>query len=215
MLLELQQVSKVFGQRPILKDINVQVLSGQINLLMGSNGAGKSTLLNIMAGISKISFGKISLYIEEHETAYLGHATFIYPALSARENLTFWANIYGLGLGKKLNVSINSVLERMELLPFAEEKAGVFSRGMSQRLNLARILLLKPKLWLLDEPSTGLDVHSAKLLRQEVLEAKKHGAGIVWISHDLQNDAILADNIWQIENTRLSTFAKEAEVYTC
>ncbi len=218
-ILELHKVTKFFGQRCILKNVDVTIDSGTITLLMGANGAGKSTLLRIMAGLAKPSMGEVVLQISEKELGYLGHATFVYPALSARENLLFWANMYGLTCvsGETIHDAISAVLRRVELFSFAEERAGVFSRGMAQRLNLARLLLLKPKLWLLDEPSTGLDVRSAQLLRDEVKSAKENGAGIVWISHDLHSDGAMADRLLRIEKARVTEDASElhAEVLVC
>ena len=88
----------------------------------------------------------------------------------------------------------------MELAPFAEERAGTFSRGMAQRLNLARILLQSPPLLLLDEPGTGLDVRSLAILHREIAASRDRGAGIVWITHDVAGDAKRADRIIAIEN---------------
>ncbi len=215
MVLELHKVTKFFGQRCILKDVQLALGSGTIHLLTGANGAGKSTLLRIMAGLAKPSFGKVALKVEEGELGYLGHATFVYPALTARENLLFWANMYGLPRSVHTREKLESVLRQVDLLSFADVKAGVFSRGMAQRLNLARILLLQPKLWLLDEPSTGLDVRSAQLLRTSVQNAKEQGAAIVWISHDLHNDAPMADGIWHIEKARLRAENTQPKELVC
>ncbi len=201
MLLELQKVSKFFGKRCILKEVNLSLHGGTISLLTGANGAGKSTLLRIMAGLARPSFGKIKSHVHEKEVGYLGHATFVYPALTAQENLQFWANMYGLSAER--TQSIDDVLKRVNLLPHAMQKASVFSRGMAQRLNLARVLMLEPKLWLLDEPSTGLDQDSSKILLQEVLAAKECGAGIVWISHDLEAHKKIADAVYHIEKGKL------------
>ncbi len=203
-LLSLKQVSKYFGQRCILKDVTVQVKAGTITILMGANGAGKSTLLRLMAGLSTPSMGEVDLHVEEKEVGYLGHATFVYPALTARENLAFWGQMYGLPSAQRDDAALEAVLSTVELLPFADERARVFSRGMAQRLNLARVLLLRPKLWLFDEPSTGLDVRSAAMLRAEVQRAKEEGAAIVWISHDAHNDAAMADALWHIEKGRVN-----------
>ncbi len=216
-VLELHKVTKFFGQRCILKDVTLSLYAGSITLLMGANGAGKSTLLRIMAGLAKPCFGDVHRHVQEQALGYLGHATFVYPALTAKENLLFWAHMYGLPRSDSTAKALEDVLTRVQLLPFAEEKAGVFSRGMAQRLNLARILLLQPKLWLLDEPSTGLDVHSSQLLRQEVQKAQEGGAAIVWISHDMHNDAAMAQRVLHIEKARVreQVLASEGGVLTC
>ncbi len=203
-VLHIRHMSKYFGQRCILKDVSLSIEAGTINLLMGANGAGKSTLLRLMAGLANASMGEVELLLDAKEVGYLGHATFIYPALTARENLSFWAQMYGLPKVQRSDASLDSVLATVDLLPFADERAGVFSRGMAQRLNLARVLLLQPRLWLFDEPSTGLDVRSAAMLRAEVQKAKEGGAAIVWISHDAHSDAAMADSIWHVEKGRVS-----------
>ncbi len=214
-VLELHKVTKFFGQRCILKNVSLSLMPSTVTVLMGANGAGKSTLLRIMAGLAKPTAGEVLWHIEEQHLGYLGHSTFVYPALTARENLLFWANIYDLPKDERDTTAIDTVLRRVELFPFAEEKAGVFSRGMAQRLNLARLLLLKPKLWLLDEPSTGLDVHSSQLLRNEVLTAKKNGAAIVWISHDIATDGQMADSLLHIEKARVVEQKNTAESVVC
>ncbi len=201
MLLELHNIAKFFGNRCIFKNVSFSIAESSISLLMGANGAGKSTLLGIMAGLAKPSAGQMQLHVSEQDIGYLGHSTFIYAGLNALENLRFWGELYNKPTqDEKLKV----ILERVDLAPFAYEKAGVFSRGMAQRLNLARILLLEPKLWLLDEPCTGLDVASASLLRSEVTKACESGAGIVWISHDMGADAGLAQRLLCLEKGRLA-----------
>ena len=148
-----------------------------------------------MAGLSRPSTGAIECHCESGEIGYLGHATCIYPGLSALENLAFWSRLYGLGAERS---RLTDLLERVELARFAEERAGTFSRGMAQRLNLARILLQSPRLLLLDEPGTGLDARSLALLRREIMQARSGGAAVVWISHDLAGDSNYADRILAI-----------------
>ncbi len=202
MLLELKNVSKFFAKRCIFKGVNVGIENESITLLTGANGAGKTTLMRIMAGLSTVSSGEVNLHIDDRDLGYLGHSTFMYPALTAVENLRFWADIYGFKQDK--GSQIDDALKRVDLLAFGEEKAGNFSRGMAQRLNLARMLLLKPKLWLLDEPSSGLDTRSSELLLAEVLKAREEGAGIVWISHDVHAHQQVADRVLRMEKARLS-----------
>ena len=133
MLLKLAGIGKLFGARAVLRNISFEVHPGTVTLLVGANGAGKTTLLKIMAGLARP------------------------PGLTALENLAFWSGMHGNPTDK---ATLSEALARVELAPFAEERAGTFSRGMAQRLNLARILLQSPPLLLLDEPGTGLDVRS-------------------------------------------------------
>lgn len=201
MLLELQSVARMYGTRCIFKDVSLDVSAGSLCLLVGANGAGKPTLMHIMAGLARPSAGKVVHHVQAAEMAYLGHATFIYPALTAQENLRFWGAMYGVDVS---DAALDGVLDRVELTRHAHERAAVFSRGMAQRLNVARVLLLQPRLLLLDEPATGLDTASGQILRREIRQARDQGAGIVWISHDLQTDAPLADRVLALHERRLA-----------
>ena len=207
-LLELHGIAKFFGHRCIFKSVELVVARGTVTLLVGPNGAGKSTLMRLMAGLLRPSAGTWECHAAEGRVAYLGHATFIYPGLTALENLAFWGNAQGLRLAK---TALMALLERVGLERHAQERAGIFSRGMAQRLNLARALLLEPELLLLDEPGTGLDRRAAVLLREEILRARQRGAGLVWISHDVAADAPLADRVLTLEQGRLSEGGRGAE----
>lgn len=197
MLLRLAGIGKLFGARAVLKNISLEVEPGTVTLLVGANGAGKTTLLRIMAGLARPTVGTVERFCEDGGLGYLGHATFIYPGLTALENLAFWSGMHGHPTDRP---TLSGALDRVELTPFAEERAGTFSRGMAQRLNLARILLQAPQLLLLDEPGTGLDVRSLAILHREIAAAKERGAGVVWITHDVAGDAARADQIIAIEN---------------
>ena len=215
MLLRLEDVAKFYGERPILKGVSLELDAGQTLLLTGANGAGKTTLLKIMAGLVQPDSGRVILELAAGEqVGYLGHQTCIYPDLSGLENLSFWARMHGLRAEPSdlLAEHLAELLERLDLIAFAGEKAGTYSRGMAQRLNLARVLLLKPPLLLLDEPATGLDGRSRQALEREIAEAGKAGAGIVWISHQPETDAGKADTVVLLENGRLSFIATGAAV---
>lgn len=203
MLLELKNIAHFYGTRCIVKGINLQVQAGSITLLAGPNGAGKSTLLRIMAGLMRPVKGTVTRGAGEDKIGYLGHQTFIYGELSAAENLAFWAHLHGLD---NVQERIAKTLARVELTRFAEEKAGTFSRGMAQRLNLARIFLLQPELILLDEPGTGLDARSAAMLRREICDARARGAGLVWVSHSMADDLPVADYVLAIGKGRTAYY---------
>jgi len=199
-LLELRGIAKFFGHRCIFRSVDLAVARGTVTLLTGANGAGKSTLLRLMAGLLRPSAGSCECRAADGRVAYLGHATFLYPGLTAWENLDFWREAQGL---RRAEADLAALLERVGLERHAHERAGIFSRGMSQRLNLARALLVEPELLLLDEPGTGLDSRAAAMLRGEIVRARQRGAGIVWISHDVAADAPLADRVLTLEQGRL------------
>lgn len=191
-LLTVKRAAKFYGNKLVFKEVSCEIGSGEIMLVAGPNGAGKSTLMRIMAGLSLQSAGDVRLNVEPEDMAYLGHSTFIYPGLSALDNLKFWGSMYGL---KATRDDLMSLLKRVGLERAAEEKAGSFSRGMAQRLNLARIYLVEPKLIFLDEPGTGLDPRSIALLRREITAFRSKGTSVVWISHHVYEDTALADTV--------------------
>ncbi len=190
-IVSLCQASFFFGARLVLKKISLDVLAGQVLLLCGANGAGKSTLLKLLAGLVRPASGQIQHFVRPEKIALMGHECAIYPALTARQNLEFWADMYKLPRS-----GISGLLKSVGLYDFAGEKAGVFSRGMEQRLNLARVLLLDPDLVLLDEPATGLDSRSRFFLGECVDNWRKQGKAVVWVSHDTERDKKMAQRVF-------------------
>ena len=207
-LLDLRAVSHFFGSRLIFKGVSCVLEPASIMLVAGPNGAGKSTLLKIMAGLLPPRSGTVQRRVEDRAMAFMGHQTFVYPALSALGNLEFWNRVYSRGLD---DAGLLGLLERVGLKGFALEAAGTFSRGMAQRLSLARVLLVEPQLLFLDEPSTGLDTASQALLHAELEAARTRGAGIVWISHDLERDLGRADTVLQLSGRSMTYFGPAGE----
>lgn len=210
MALALKNVTRFHGTRLIFKDVSLNIPAGAVTLLAGANGAGKSTLLHIMAGLLEPSSGSVI-----HDTAgdaaigLVGHSTCIYPDLTALENLMFWNRLHKKGLSPNAcpntcTDACETALAEVELLPFAHEKAGSFSRGMAQRLNLARVFMLQPALLLLDEPATGLDVRSTRILHEAIAGATARGAAVVWITHSVQADLERAHSVAFLEKKRLA-----------
>ena len=196
-LLELKGVAKAFGTRLLFRKVDAVLMPGTLSLLAGANGAGKSTLMRVMAGLTKPDAGTVTLNIPEERLGYMAHATFLYPGLSARENLMFWAKASGL---PDADSRVDDALATVGLSRHAEERAGIFSRGMAQRLNLARLILL-------DEPATGLDTASRRMLLDLMLEARSQGAAILWISHDVEEDSRHADRVLTLKDRSLSESA--------
>ena len=200
-LLEVKGVAKAFGPRLLFRRVDAALMPGTLSLLAGANGAGKSTLMRVMAGLTRADAGSVTLNIPEEKLGYMAHATFLYPGLSAQENLMFWAKAAGL---PDAAAQVKAALETVGLTRHAEERAGIFSRGMAQRLNLARLMLAEPQLILLDEPATGLDVASRRMLLELMLEARARGAAILWISHDVEEDARHADFVFTLKDRALA-----------
>ena len=199
-MLRLENLAKLYGLKVVFKGVSCRFTAGSITLLAGGNGAGKSTLLRIIAGLSRPSAGEVIFdgtgaggvaREDGPRLAYLGHATFVYPGLSALENLQFWARAHGL---RPSRAELLALLERLAVVQAEHQK----------RLNLARVLLLEADLVLLDEPGTGLDVNSMALVRREMLAARERGACVIVVSHDLAGDSPLADRLLLLENRRLA-----------
>ncbi|MDY0275157.1 MAG: ABC transporter ATP-binding protein [Desulfomicrobium sp.] len=207
-LLRLSQVGHFFGSRLIFKGVSCTLDQGQIMLVAGPNGAGKSTLLKVMAGLLEPTAGVVTRQVVHKNMAFMGHQTFVYAAMTALANLEFWNALYGRGLKEK---AIIDLLDRVGLKGFALELAGTFSRGMAQRLSLARVLLIEPELIFLDEPATGLDRASQAILHGELTMARQRGAGIVWISHDLERDLGQADMLLYLNRGQMSYYGPGAD----
>ena len=202
MVLALKNVTRFHGTRLIFKDISMNIPAGAVTLLAGANGAGKSTLLHIMAGLLEPSSGSVRYSTgQSADIGLVGHSTCIYPDLTALENLMFWNRLHKKGLSED---TCEKALAEVELLPFAHEKAGSFSRGMAQRLNLARVFMLRPRLLLLDEPATGLDTRSTRILHDAIANAAASGAAVVWITHSVQADLERAHTVAFLEKKRLA-----------
>lgn len=184
-------VSRHFGRRRALAKVSVSFTAGQITGLLGPNGAGKSTLLSILATLSAPSTGEVRYGTTaardrgpsiRARLGALGHDLYLYPELTARENLTFFARVYQLPDPPH---RVQSALDQAGLADRADDFVSGFSRGMRQRLALERALLHRPRLLLLDEPFTGLDDGSARALVERLRGLRAEGAIVVLTTHDL------------------------------
>lgn len=198
-MIQVQGLVKTFGIRPILRGVEIVIARGECVALLGANGSGKTTLIRILAALSRPTRGEVKIggwtlpkeagKIRSH-LGYLGHLPLLYDDLTASENLTVFARLYGIGMDR-----IPAALDRVGLLKRANDLAGAFSRGMQQRLGIARALLHEPDVLLLDEPYTGLDVDGATMLDTIIREQKAAGRTILITSHDLERTVALCDRI--------------------
>ena len=198
-MLSLHDIAHFYGHRLILKHISVDIPAG-VTLLIGPNGAGKTTLLSIMGGLITPSSGSVA-FPDHASVAMLGHNTFLYPELSAFENLQFWARLYDISPTQAM---LEEALHKVDLGNFGHERAGTYSRGMAQRLSLARLLLIEPSIMLLDEPGTGLDTHSLSMLHQTIQEKAQKGTTIVWVTHSVETDWRFADSVIRLDEAVIS-----------
>ena len=200
--LTVTDVARHYGRRKALSQINFTCDAGEIIGLLGPNGAGKSTLLNILATLLTASKGRVE-YGDGGATTgaevrgrigMLGHDLFLYPELTARENLTFFARLYAVA---DVPGVVARALERAGLTDRADDLVSGFSRGMRQRIALERALLHEPQLILLDEPFTGLDQASTAALVARLRDRQRAGCLIVLATHDLDvADGLLSRAIY-------------------
>jgi heme exporter protein A len=193
-------ISKRFGYRMALHLVDLEVGRGEIVALLGPNGAGKSTLLRILATLAKPTFGQATIagYRLADQAAaaranlgFVAHQSFLYEDLSAQANLAFYARLYGL---KQPARRISELLKLFQLAE-RDEPVRAFSRGMQQRLALARAMLPKPRVLLLDEPHSGLDREGLDLL-DDTLRALAHkGTAILMATHDIARAQRLARRV--------------------
>ena len=205
--LEVNGVWKYYGDFPALRDIALQVAPGSTMALLGRNGAGKTTLLRIVAGLSKASRGSVTIHgsnVRDESTrrriGVLGHGISLYDELSAEENLSLFAKLYGVPNPKQ---RVNEMLERTGLERVREGLAREFSRGMRQRLAVARVFLHDPEVLLLDEPFTALDDRAIAVLQSLLRDMSQRGRTIVMSTHQLREALELATHVAMIQRGKL------------
>jgi len=164
-MIRVQGLAKRFGDRRVLSGLDLELDDGLL-LVTGPNGSGKTTLLRILARLSAPSAGSLELPPRER-IGYLGHTPNVYRELTALENLTLFARLYRVERER-----VGMLLERFGLWEARNERVSTFSRGMQQRLGLARVLLPEPRLLVLDEPYNALDAEGASLLDATLAEPR-------------------------------------------
>ena len=192
-------VTRNFGRRRALNRVSLTCRAGELVALIGPNGAGKSTLLAIAATLLKPSSGQVLYGTQPAAGAgaavrarigLLAHDLFIYPELTARENLTFFAELHG---ARDAGPLVEEALARANLTDRRDDQVSSFSRGMRQRLAIERALLHAPRLLLLDEPFTGLDDDAVRRTSERLRRVRDAGAIVLVTTHDLEAIEPLAD----------------------
>lgn len=193
-------LSKRFGNRQALERIDLELAPGEVLAVLGANGAGKSTLLQILATLLRPESGELTILghrcparADRARAAigHLGHSPMVYLDLTARQNLEFYGALYGIpDLGERAL----DVLDEVGLLARADDAVRTFSRGMAQRMGLARVMLHRPRLLLLDEAHAGLDAQGARLLDRAVTTAGPDAATVL-VTHELERALALSDRI--------------------
>lgn len=172
-------LAAAYGERIIFEDVSFRLGAGQLGLLCGSNGAGKTTLLRILAGLARPLRGQARPGEGALGIAWAGHMPAIYPDLTVLENLLFWKAAGGMGTARP-----EVWLERFGLEAFVHERARTLSRGLTQRLALARTFMAEAPVLLLDEPGAGLDRRGKKSLLEALSHSLERGTCALLVTHD-------------------------------
>jgi heme ABC exporter ATP-binding subunit CcmA len=206
--LEIDAVWKYFGDFPALRDVGFSVSAGSVVALLGRNGAGKTTLLRIVAGLAKPSKGSVKIHgaeVREEPTrrriGVLGHGISLYDELTATENLVLFGKLYGLADTAK---RAHQWLERTGLERVRDGLVREFSRGMRQRLAVARTFIHDPEVLLFDEPFTSLDDKAIAVLQSLIKEAQQRGCTILISTHQLREAIELATHVALIRKGQLA-----------
>lgn len=210
-----EKVWKFYGDYPALREIDFCIAPGECLALLGRNGAGKTTLLRIMAGLSQAAKGRVSILgggpREQHvrrSIGLIGHGIAVYDELSAFENLRLFGQFYGLPNPRR---SADEWLERTGLNKVKDSLVREFSRGMRQRLAIARTFLHEPEVLLLDEPFTALDDRAIAVLQGLLRDGLAAGRTVLMSTHQLREALELASRVALIVRGRLVHFGPRTD----
>jgi len=210
-MLQVEGLTKVFGELTAVNCVSFRANSGEIVGLLGPNGAGKTTTVSLIAGFLKPDSGEVLIEGKgiqsdtdpvKREIGLVPQNLALYDKLSAHDNLTFFAALYGLA-GTKANEAIKDALSLVELSDRAGEKVDVFSGGMKRRLNLAAALLHDPQILLLDEPTVGVDPQSRNAIFENLETLRKQGKTLLYTTHYMEEAERLCDRIVIIDHGKV------------
>jgi heme ABC exporter ATP-binding subunit CcmA len=191
-VLRARGLARRYGRSWALRGVDLELEAGEAVALLGANGAGKSTLLTLLATLHRPTEGSLEIFGHDphrHHAAvrrrlgYVAHATLLDDGLTARENLVYYARLFDLD---RVDAVVEESLDRVGLKARADDRASGFSRGMRQRLSLARALLHDPELLVLDEPFTGLDAPGCRDLALRLRAEKEKGRAVILATHQLE-----------------------------
>ena len=201
LMIHAEHLRKTYGPTAVLDDVSLELGTGEGLTLLGPNGTGKTTLLRIVATLLRPTSGSLRVAgadaVQEPEAVrgaidMVGHGSWVYEDLSALENLRFWTVMGGHDAGE---ARLRAALEEVELDASADRRARTFSAGMKRRLALARVLLGRARLLLLDEPFTGLDRAGRKWLGEFLLSFKSRGGALILATHSFDAGVGVADRV--------------------
>ncbi|APC40242.1 ABC transporter ATP-binding protein [Clostridium estertheticum] len=203
-MLEVKNLTKKFKNFTAVEGVSFVVNGGEILGLIGENGAGKTTIMRMLATMLKVTEGEGKIaghdLVKEPESIrgeigiLFGGEVGLYDRLTARENIMYFAQLNGMSEGDAKK-SIEELKRELEMSEFIDKRVGKFSRGMKQKVAIARSIVHKPSVMLFDEPSTGLDVSATRLIQDFIFKCKSEGKAIVFSSHSMTEIEKLCDRV--------------------
>jgi len=216
-MIKLSNINKTFKDRQVINDISFEIKPGNIVALIGVNGAGKSTLVRLISTLYKQDTGKIivdgidslkyPVAVRRKIGVLLGGDVALYNLLTARENILYFAELQGVS-SKEANARLKELTEMFQMQDYIDRRVDKFSRGMKQKVAFARALIHSPKILLLDEPSTGLDIESIQTIRSFIRACKQEGKTILLSTHNV-SEMELCDEYIFLKNGRISSRGKK------
>ena len=198
-VISVSNLIKQFGRFAALRGVSADFAGGKLYAILGDNGAGKTTLLRTLAGLTQPTSGGVTILGASefhnvcHQVGYMAHPSLLYDEMSGMENLAYFARLYGIGDGSRCAEAIRAV----GLDPELTRPVGQYSQGMKQRMSLARALLNDPKILLLDEPFSNVDIHSATDMVRLLARTRDQGKTVFVVTHQASLLAGVADEfVW-------------------
>ena len=212
-----EKLSREFGRRKAVDDVTLSIDAGNTLALFGPNGAGKTTLLRILSGLLKPTSGTARIGdvalpggpAVRRRVGVISHNTMLYEALSARENVEFTAKLYGVS---DFRGASERALDRMKILDRADTPVRALSRGMKQRVSVARATVHDPEVILADEPFTGLDLLGAAALSALLNSLRERGAAVVLVTHNVEEGLSLATHAAIMDRGRIVEMETESRI---
>jgi heme exporter protein A len=217
-MIEIRRLVKAFGNRAVLKGVDLTVAEGEFLTLVGPNGAGKTTLMNVISTLTKPTGGQVRVAgydladgaVEvRRQLGLVSHKTLLYQDLSGEQNLHFYARMYDVS---EADARIEMVLRRVGLWGRQRDPVRTYSRGMQQRLAIARAMLHNPPILLLDEPDTGLDQHAAAMLTDLLHEVGATRRTVLMTTHNLERGLELGDRVAILAGGRIAYQASKSDL---
>jgi len=217
---KVDRLEKTLGKNKVLRGISLEAGSGEIFGLLGPNGAGKTTTLRIICTLLSPDAGAVEVLGFDTRTAAeevrrrVGVVTAdigVYPRLSARENIAYFAELSGVS-GGDLTRRVNSVIDRLDIGPFAQQRAESLSSGQKQKVAIARAIVHDPEILMFDEPTSNLDVLASRDIRDFMVEARGRGKCVIFSTHVLHDAERLCDRVTILHEGRVVATGPTAQV---